>query len=201
MLKDKISYELGVLMAMEFTCKVPGMKDSVSTIIKSLKDEEIVDEFLIKGIKNELQDEINNFLAENKVVNTFQEAVTSNDEFDTDDIVKKIVDGYELNIDINPFTDFDYEKLNNFFEKNEKLFVEVPNLYGSNLGFQDRFLFDDYYSAKNMIDSNKDLFTYTLVEGDDDSLWIVDGWHYVNRHGYFFTTEKLELPKEGLRAW
>ena len=33
---------------------------------------------------------------------------------------------------------------------------------------------------------------WTLVEGDDGNLYIVDGYHFVNRLNYFVTKEPLE---------
>ena len=48
--------------------------------------------------------------------------------------------------------------------------------------------------------SKEKVYVYTLVEADGTE-WIIDGYHYVNRLGYFFSKKKVKIPEEGLRYW
>ena len=64
------------------------------------------------------------------------------------------------------------------------------------LTVNEKYLHEDFEKACE-ISNREGVYTYTLV--DADGLWITDGWHYVNRFGYYFTTKKIDIPEEGLR--
>ena len=71
---------------------------------------------------------------------------------------------------------------NHFSQKQEGEFVEDKfETYGEEL---------DYVRSVYDTDSRR---VWTLVDGDDGNLYIVDGFHLVNRINYFIT----ELPFEG----
>jgi hypothetical protein len=55
------------------------------------------------------------------------------------------------------------------------------------------FVIDDFKFAKNYYQEHPELYPYTLVDGeDDDNIYIIDGWHIVNRIGYLFGKNKVE---------
>jgi len=53
--------------------------------------------------------------------------------------------------------------------------------------------FETYGEELEFVKSQKPEHIWTLVEGDNGDLYIVDGYHFVNRLNYFIT----ELPYEG----
>lgn len=71
---------------------------------------------------------------------------------------------------------------NQYAQKQEGEFVEDKfETYGNDL---------DFVRSVNDVDPKK---VWTLVDGDDGNLYIVDGYHLVNRVNYFVT----EVPFEG----
>lgn len=87
---------------------------------------------------------------------------------------------------------------------------EVPNCDNSNDFFNDYIflyqdkekeanddlLWDDYDILKDIIKSRKDIFLYTLVEGDDDTAYISKGYHWVNRMGYYVSTNDIRMDDD-----
>lgn len=181
MKKDSINYEIGVLMAMAHIGNDEKMADSVKTIIAALEDEEICNKSLLRGIKNELED-----------------VMISNSE---DSVVEKILEEYELNIDIHPMTMEDDEKLAKFFEREELFISFSPNLSSSDMSYHEKYFVDDFKLAKDTANNDVSLHVYTVVDGDNGTSWITNGWHFVDRQGYFFTTQRIDIPEEGLRYW
>lgn len=180
MKKDIISYEIGVLMVMAHIGNDEKMADSIKTIVRAFDDEEIYDEYLLKGMRNELDDLI--------LVNN------------ADDTIQEILEDYELNIDLYPM-EMEHDKLLNKFFEREELFIKLPNIDDHNLSYHEKFLYDDFKLARKVTDDNPNYHIYTVVDGDYGTAWLVDGWHFVNRQGYIFTTEKIDIPEEGLRYW
>jgi hypothetical protein len=67
---------------------------------------------------------------------------------------------------------------NPFAQKQEDEFVEDKfETYGEELGF---------------VQAQDPRCIWTLVDGDDGNLYIVDGYHLVNRVNYFITEKPLE---------
>lgn len=185
MKKDVLSYELGVLMAIGYNFCDDGLRDSVATILKSLEDDEISDDFIISGIENEL---IDSSLRKEKNNNI-------------KDKIYGILEEYELDIDCFKMTIEDEERVNEFFKKDE-LFLKVADDYDRNdINPSEVLLFEDFKLAKNIANEYRNLHIYTLVNGDRGTAWIIDGWHVADRQGYFFTTERIDIPEEGLRYW
>ena len=91
------------------------------------------------------------------------------------------------------------EKLLDEFFKDEKLFIRVEGT-DDDAFFNEKYFFDDFKEAKE-ITSKPGIYTYTVVIDEDDTAWLIDGWHFVNRVGYYFTTKKIDIPEEGLRYW
>lgn len=91
------------------------------------------------------------------------------------------------------------EKLLDEFFKDEKLFIRVEGT-DDDAFFNEKYFFDDFKEAKE-IASKPGIYTYTVVTDEDDTAWLIDGWHFANRVGYYFTTQKLSIPEEGLRYW
>jgi len=68
----------------------------------------------------------------------------------------------------------------------DDLFTPVPDGAGDTIRASDDGL--DKTSTK----------LWTIVEGEDASLIIVSGWHYVNRFGYVITDEDWTEPTEAV---
>lgn len=76
-------------------------------------------------------------------------------------------------------------------------FRPVINLSSDGSGLNidgDGYMFEtngkDLEKVLHTINSKKDCHVWTLIEGDD-GLFIVDGYHLVNRQGYFITLDPV----------
>ena len=65
------------------------------------------------------------------------------------------------------------------------------------------YLWDNYEELSNYIKANSKtkVFFYTVVTGDCDTAWILQGCKYVNRLGYLISTKEIKIPEDGLRYW
>lgn len=54
------------------------------------------------------------------------------------------------------------------------------------------YLWDDYQKCNELIKENENLSVYTVID-EDDKLWILEGFHLVNRVGYLFSRKHVEL--------
>lgn len=59
--------------------------------------------------------------------------------------------------------------------------------------FEDNDKFETYGEELEFVRAQDPRCVWTLVDGDDGNLYIVDGYHFVNRVNYFVT----EVPFEG----
>jgi hypothetical protein len=59
--------------------------------------------------------------------------------------------------------------------------------------FEDNDKFETYGKELEFVRAQDPRCIWTLVDGDDGNLYIVDGYHFVNRINYFVT----EVPYEG----
>lgn len=76
------------------------------------------------------------------------------------------------------------------FYENDNDFIYAPD---------EEILWTDYKSAREFLNAHPELFCYTSVETDNDQIWLIEGYHYVNRLGYIITTRNMNIPEEGLR--
>lgn len=60
-----------------------------------------------------------------------------------------------------------------------------------NSSFTDDCLFDDFNQAKRIARKHPELQIWTLVDGEGSSCYVIEGWHFVNRLGYFFGKKKI----------
>jgi hypothetical protein len=61
--------------------------------------------------------------------------------------------------------------------------------------------FDVMIERMRLPDDDKDkVYIYSVTE-EDGIATIDDGWHYVNRIGYFFSKKKVAIPEFGIRYW
>ncbi len=84
----------------------------------------------------------------------------------------------------------DDEAIDNFF--NSSTFL-VPE------GKEDedepsKYLFEDYDLVRRTLCAQPELYSYTLIEEDGEA-YIIDGYHFVNRMGYFISDTKIEMPE------
>lgn len=57
----------------------------------------------------------------------------------------------------------------------------------------DNKMFETYNSELAFVKSNlKNNTVWTIVDGDNNELLVISGFHYVNRFGYFITEEPYE---------
>lgn len=93
------------------------------------------------------------------------------------------------------------DALDGFFEANKDHLVKTPNATGEEL---DAYLWDDYSAVKEKLreisTDEPGRYCYTLTEGDDGNAYIHDGWHFVNRLGYFISTKPV-LDEVYIRYW
>lgn len=96
------------------------------------------------------------------------------------------------------------EKLVQEFYSNIKPhLIPTTESKGNESSLQD-YLWDDYKSLSEFVRAkdNEDLFFYTIVNGDDDTAWIVKGCKYANRVGYLIASEDIkDFPEDGIRYW
>lgn len=77
------------------------------------------------------------------------------------------------------------------FYKNEEDFVYFNEK-------NEEILWTDFTAASEFLNENPDCYCYTSFECDN-AIWLVEGYHYVNRLGYIITRRKIEIPEEGLK--
>lgn len=104
-------------------------------------------------------------------------------------------------IEVELMTEEQKSILNNFFTQNLEHFI-IPD--GIELDHEEAYhhqlLFEDFKAACE-ISNKEEVYSYTVVECDGDEAWLIEGWHYVNRIGYYLTNKKIDIPEEGLRYW
>ena len=104
-------------------------------------------------------------------------------------------------MEFNEMTEDQIAQLDHFFDDNLDCFIKpMESFLSEETDDDEKLLWDDFEAAKEVA-SLDGVTTYTLVSCDNDEMWIIDGWHFVNRVGYFFTSEKIAIPEEGLRYW
>lgn len=104
-------------------------------------------------------------------------------------------------IEVELMTEEDEAKLKSFFEDNLDSFI-IPE--GTELdheeSYHNQLLWEDFKAACE-ISNREGVYAYTVVECDGEEAWLTEGWHLINRMGYYLTTKKIEIPEEGLRYW
>lgn len=68
----------------------------------------------------------------------------------------------------------------------------------------DKFVWDDFKELaeykKEIGQENFDkLYFYTLIECEDNQTWIIPGYRYINRMGYFISKNKINIVEDGIR--
>lgn len=105
-------------------------------------------------------------------------------------------------IEFNEMTNEQECALDNFFVNNLNSFIKPysDKELNNKEGYQHQLLWEDFEAAKE-IANREGIFIYTVIDCEDEEAWLCEGWHFVNRIGYYFTTKKIEIPEEGLRYW
>lgn len=83
----------------------------------------------------------------------------------------------------------------NYFHWRRK-YGPLTNHLDPNASFE-RCMFETYGAELEFVRSVPDSRIWTLVEGDTGTLYIVDGFHFVNRLGYFITANPIQACDEG----
>lgn len=60
----------------------------------------------------------------------------------------------------------------------------------------DGFLFETYGKEYEKVKATDKNCVWTIVDGDDNNLHVIEGLHYVNRVGYLITKNPFEEGKE-----
>jgi hypothetical protein len=63
----------------------------------------------------------------------------------------------------------------------------------------DGFMFETYGAEVEFVKAQDPKCIWTLVTGDDDEEIVVQGWHYVNRMGYFISEQPAKTEGESYR--
>lgn len=65
-----------------------------------------------------------------------------------------------------------------------------------------RYMHDNFRDFKQRLNEIKkehgEVYGYTLVDGEDNTLILVEGFRWVNRVGYFITMEDISFTEEEL---
>jgi len=72
-----------------------------------------------------------------------------------------------------------------FYEK----FTPIENHIDDNAGW-DGCMFETYGDESDFVAEQDNNNVWTIIEGDDDDIFIESGYHFVNRMGYLITKEK-----------
>ena len=77
------------------------------------------------------------------------------------------------------------------FEDWEKTYKPIKNHIDTNASFQsegnDGIMFETYGDEIEFVKQQNPNCIWTYITGDNNTSWLVSGWHFVNRLGYFIT--------------
>jgi hypothetical protein len=76
------------------------------------------------------------------------------------------------------------------FYDNDENFIYSPD---------GELMWTDFKEAKEYIDNHPEVFCYTSIEGDYDTIWLLPGYRYVNRLGYLITKIDMQISEDGIR--
>ena len=91
----------------------------------------------------------------------------------------------------------DQQQLESFYANGD--FIEPDNQQAGS-PIQGSLLWEDYKEVKGYILNDSNLFVYTVVAEGEDA-YILDGYHYIDRIGYFLSRTPINLPSDGIRYW
>jgi len=76
-----------------------------------------------------------------------------------------------------------------FLEKHKP----IQNLIDENAGF-DGMMFETYGKELDFVREQPSVNICTIIEGDDGELYVTEGYHLVNRFGYFILSVPFTEP-------
>lgn len=88
-----------------------------------------------------------------------------------------------------PMTKQELNLVDKFYEDSDN-FICTPD---------GEIFWEDFKEAFDYINEHKNVHCYTSVEGDNDTVWIIPGYRYVNRLGYMITKKEIDIPESGIR--
>lgn len=86
------------------------------------------------------------------------------------------------------------------FEAWEKKYKPITNHIDENASFQNEdgegIMFETYGDELDFVKSYEPNRVWTLVDGEENAMYIYSGYHYINRIGYFLTKKTFPLDTE-----
>lgn len=71
----------------------------------------------------------------------------------------------------------------------------VKNNFDPNASF-DGYLFETYGEELSYVKAQVNGAIWTIIQGDDEKLYLTPGYHLVNRLGYFVCNVSFKFPEE-----
>lgn len=85
-----------------------------------------------------------------------------------------------------------------------EIITDIDDFYRNSEDFvyfdeeNDEILWTDFKAASEFLNENPECHCYTSLECDNE-IWLVEGYHFVNRLGYIITKRRIQIPEEGLK--
>lgn len=76
-----------------------------------------------------------------------------------------------------------------------KKFKPIKNHIDTNASFNGE-MFETYGEEVEFVKEQDEKYIWTYADGDNGGLYIFNGWHFVNRIGYFITEEPWQENEE-----
>ena len=74
----------------------------------------------------------------------------------------------------------------------DERFNLVKNPFDSNVGWDGCF-FETYGEELQYVRKQNSACIWTMIDGDDGRLWLVSGYHYINRINYLISNEPVPI--------
>lgn len=72
----------------------------------------------------------------------------------------------------------------------DEQFTTIKNPFDQDVGWEGCFL-ETYGKELEFVHKQNPDCIWTIIDGDDGGLWLVSGYHHVNRINYLITTEPI----------
>lgn len=101
----------------------------------------------------------------------------------------------DICFEFEEMSDEDIKKLQGFFENNLLIPPDRKDIKDDS-----RFLWDDWDILKSFLAENKNVYLYTLISCEEDTMYISKGNHYINRVGYYLSFDDIPFEND-IRYW
>ena len=95
---------------------------------------------------------------------------------------------------------FEFEEMTEDEEREKKNFFQNQFIVcpdkSSDDNYENRCLWDDWDLLKEFLEKRKDIFFYTLLSCEEDTIYISKGYHFVNRLGYYLSYNDIPMDND-----